>query len=185
MRIEKLELNKIKITLHIEDLKMYNINARKITPDSPELHTFLCEIMKIVQSETNFNPFDGQVVVEATPDGDGLILMLSKIPAQKPRVSRLKAIKKAPDKKNYVYIFSELGQLEIFFKAFPDFDTSKAKLYSINDLYCIVSEVYDRRFAEFCDIQKKNIHISFVEEHGKLIAQGEALAETASFFRGE
>lgn len=189
MRIEKLELNKIKITFLFEDLKMYNINANKINPDSPELHSFLCEVMKIVQTETNFNPYDGQVVIEATPCGDGLVLMLSKIGSKPvkqslPKIKKIKAVKKKTIKREYIYSFSDFGKFEEFVRACPNFDLGEAKLYSIGGIYCVVTDTFDCRLSEFgelCPVGK--LTLPYLIEHGKLIASGKQFQNIAAFIK--
>lgn len=188
MRIEKIELNKIKITLLCEDLQMYNINVKKINPDSPELHTFLCEMMKIVRSETNFNPYEGQVVVEATPSGDGLVLMLSKLGEiqAKPRIRRIRAYKKAPEQKEYICIFLNFGMLGEYFKICTHL--SGASLYEMNEKFYLIfsSDSPDSRLREFGRLkQSSEISKSYLAEHGKHIAKGKNLDNIINFFKGE
>ena len=79
MKIEKIEANKIKVSLSELDLIDMNINVKSLTPDSPRLHNFLYEIMEKVKAETGFNPYSGQVVVEATPHDDGITLTVTKL----------------------------------------------------------------------------------------------------------
>ena len=185
MRIEKLEFNRVKITLFLEDLQMYNINVKKINPDSPELHTFLCEMMKLVSSETNFNPFDGQVIVEATPSDDGLILMLSKIGETKQVPKRIKSVKKK--RRKYVCLFESFNALGSFFKN-NDIVLNKAAVYGIGDNFYLVysSDRPILRISEFCtSAQSSSIGRHYLEEHGKLIAEGRKLDNIINFFKGE
>lgn len=44
MRIEKIEGNKIRVTLSQEDLDNYHINIKMLRPDSPQLHTFYLKL---------------------------------------------------------------------------------------------------------------------------------------------
>ena len=79
MRIEKLNENKIKVTLTSNDLNSYDINLQNLHHNSTELHSFLFKIMETIQKETGFNPYNGQVAVEAQSDGTGLSIVVSKI----------------------------------------------------------------------------------------------------------
>ena len=73
MRIEKLNKDKIKVTLTTAELINLDIDVKRLSPDSKELHTFLFHIMETIREETGFNPYNGQVVVEATPSQDGIL----------------------------------------------------------------------------------------------------------------
>lgn len=185
MRIEKLEFNKVKITLFSEDLQMYNINVKKINPDSPELHTFLCEMMKIVSSQTNFNPFDGQVIVEATPSEDGLVLMLSKIDENVPAPKRIKAVKKK--RKEYICHFESFNALGDFFKA-NNQELKNAAVYAIGEEFYLAyhSDKPILRIKEFCEIgQSSGLGRHYLDEHGRLIADGEKLDNIINYFKEE
>lgn len=63
MRIEKLNKDKIKVTLTTAELINLDIDVKRLSPDSKELHTFLFHIMETIREETGFNPYNGQVVV--------------------------------------------------------------------------------------------------------------------------
>ena len=79
MRIEKLNSNKVRVTLTGDDLVGFDINAERLSKNSAELHNFLFKIMDTVHKETGFNPHNGQVVVEAQSAGDGMTIVISKI----------------------------------------------------------------------------------------------------------
>ena len=83
LKIEKIEINKIKVTLSALDLIDMNISVKSLTPDSPVLHGFLHDVMEMVKAETGFNPYSGQVMVEATPSDDGIVLMVTKLSEEK------------------------------------------------------------------------------------------------------
>ena len=84
MRIEKIEFNKIKVTVSKMELSNMNINIKNLKPDSPVLHNFLFRIMERVKKETDFNPYTGQIVVEALPTNDSIVLTVTKISEEKP-----------------------------------------------------------------------------------------------------
>ncbi len=56
MRIEKLNKDKIKVTLTTAELINLDIDVKRLSPDSKELHTFLFHIMETIREETGFNP---------------------------------------------------------------------------------------------------------------------------------
>ena len=56
MRIEKLNKDKIKVTLTTAELINLDIDVKRLSPDSKELHTFLFHIMETIREETGFTP---------------------------------------------------------------------------------------------------------------------------------
>jgi negative regulator of genetic competence, sporulation and motility len=55
VRIEKLNKDKIKVTLTTAELINLDIDVKRLSPDSKELHTFLFHIMETIREETGFN----------------------------------------------------------------------------------------------------------------------------------
>lgn len=82
MKIVKLEKDRIKVILSESDLENMNIDARTLSPASPELAPLLCKVMDAVKAQTGFSLKDGQAIVEATLLDDGIVLMLSKPEAE-------------------------------------------------------------------------------------------------------
>ena len=106
MRIEKLNNDKVVVTLTTADLTTLDIDIKQLSPNSKELHTFLFHIMETIHKETGFNPYSGQVVVEATPSSEGITILVSRLntAAKKVRILR---------KRKYL-IFSFLQILMIY-----------------------------------------------------------------------
>ena len=191
MRIEKIELNKIKVTLCMEDLAIFNLNVKKLKPHSPELSVFLCELMKKVQSETNFDPYDGQVVVEATPNGDELVLIVTKLEAEVGRdkyhlkkIKHVKAVKKEKKEEKYICRFDKFEDILEFFRHSEGLSFNRSSLYKLHDVYYLiyVSQHIDIRIAEFSDSGKAgNMREAYLTEHASLVAEGDGLAGIADF----
>ena len=92
MKIVKLAHDRVRVFLSPLDLLDMKIDSGTLTPDSPELGLFLYEILEAVKEETGFSMQDGQVVAEATPKADGIVLELSHIAGGEPKP--VKPIKK-------------------------------------------------------------------------------------------
>lgn len=157
MRIEKLADNKIKVTLTSADLTHMDIKIEQLTPNSKELHTFLFNVMETIREETGFNPYNGQVVVEATPIKDGLSIMVSKIaeakqPITREQFKRIKSIK--PKKKQNTVKFS------LYY--FDDFDVLCDALVNIEEKALKNSELY-KRSDRYCLMVKKDA--AFAKSH--------------------
>ena len=111
MRIERLNNDKIKVTLTTSDLVNLDIDMEQLTPDSRELHTFLFHIMETIREETGFNPYNGQVVVEASPSRDGMSIVVSRLNTNSSRITRQQfknasGVKAVPKRSEKTDIFS-------------------------------------------------------------------------------
>lgn len=84
MKIRKVSQNEVTVYLSEQELGGYDIKPGEKIPESAALHRFLFELMDTVYIETGFNPYGGQVVVEATPLQNGMSLTISKIGMKKP-----------------------------------------------------------------------------------------------------
>ena len=186
LRIEKLELNKIKVTVDQIDLIDMNINLRTLRPDSPQLHSFLFKVMERVKKETGFN----QIVVEALPVGDCMELTVTKISDKKTHVYDRSKLKKAravlKNKTPLANVFS--------FESFDDLCSVLSNLstetlalssyYQLDDRHCLVLKnmgVKDfsvmREFSSNND--RGNLCEAFLNEHAKLVAKNESLVSLA------
>ena len=183
MRIERVEGNrKIRVLLSQDDLHEMNINIRTLTPDSPELHSFLFRVMEYVRRETGFNVRDGQVVVEASPLGEGVVLTVTKI-EQERRPRRINAYSVRAKKKIYsdkIYRFADFEALCAYFRLADTDMAGRMRLYSYEKKFFVAAATVDRRIYEFAEcIPPIGNSERFLIEHGSLIAQGEALKNMA------
>ena len=186
MLIEKIEADKVKVTIYPEDMERFNINVKEIKNGSDNLHFFLSEVMRRVSTETNFNPYDGQVVVEATPIDDRLILFVSKAQREKRRMVRsVKAVKKS-DLNFYIYKFEKFEDFLNMLGVYPDAVSHGAELYKMGESFVLVekSAKKDARMSEFSHSErigeKEALHI---REHAPLLAEGEKLMNIVKFAR--
>ncbi len=191
MRIERLNSDKVKVTLTTADLMNFDIDMEQLTPDSRELHTFLFHIMETIREETGFNPYNGQVIVEASPSRDGMSITVSRLNTAAKRVtkrqfntaSNIKAVPKHKEKTEIFYFenFSDLCGALI---RIEDASLISAGLYRLNSTYCftIPNKACHKKcihiMLEFS--AKRSIYpmqITYIKEHGTLIAKGTKLFE--------
>ena len=185
MKIEKIEANKIKVSLSALDLIDMNINVKSLTPDSPRLHNFLYEIMEKVKAETGFNPYSGQVVVEATPHDDGITLTVTKlvldeVPVKKRRPKNIRVSSHKVASK-LTYSFSSFEDVCNLFLINNAEDFSSGKLYEyLENFYMVIPKNDSLQIHEFGDCcGKLSLSETFLAEHGKLHAKGESLVNMA------
>lgn len=188
MRIEKVEFNKIRVTLFSEDFSAMNLSQEHLHSNSPELHSFLLQVMQKVQRETGFNPYNGQVVVEATPFSQGLVLMVSKLPqktAKKPQPSprRVTARKKAPTLHTLICRFQTIEDLSSVIRLLDDYVTCGAVYWYREEYYLVlktnriptVLHEFATVFPDFGFFAER------LSEHGKLIAERENVLKLRDF----
>lgn len=188
MKIEKFENDKIKVTLTLEDLTLYDITGEAVSPDSPKLHKFLFQIMESVKEKTGFNPYNGQVVVEAVQDTTGITLFISKlktieeIDIKKPSPKKIKSVKVNIHKNRY--IFKSFDSLCDAFRMLSEEDLKNSSLYKYDDKFYISvpskKASLNSVLREYCDkVLEASFSDLFLKEHGKLIARDEKLVSMA------
>lgn len=183
VKIEKIYENKVKVTLFSEDLKMYNITKQNIKSNSPQLHSLMSEVMRRVRTQTNFNPYGGQVVVEATPFDDGIQMIVSK-PAKKVRVRAVKKSKKECVMQGIVCEFESFNNFLEMIKTCPDILKKDDALYKLNKKYYLLRcpRYKDERLKEYSYVYSSlDEDASFIKEHGCLVAGKEKLINILNY----
>lgn len=193
MKIEKLEFNKIKVTVYPVDLIDMNIKPENLRPDSPQLHSFLSSIMEKIKQETGFNPYSKRTMVEASPLGDCIVLTVTtlgerNIPNKTTVKKGIKAVLKNKKDKNNVFIFDNFDNMCSAIIRFGDSSLSSGTLYKIEKSYALsFSRIEDsekvlmREFALMND--KSPLACDFLNEHAEIIARGDKLLSLANGIR--
>ena len=190
VRIEKLELNKVKVIVYPVDLNDMNINIKTLRPDSPQLHTFLFEVMERVKKETGFNPYSGQIVVEALPMEDCVELTVTKISEKKPRDAmkskpkRVRAVLKNKEDTNTLYTFESFDNLCKALMCLNESVLNSASYYRIENnhllnLKNVTLETHTVLREFMSDFDNSKLNENFLREHGELIAENDRLITMA------
>lgn len=183
MKIEKVEGNRrVRVLLTENDLTEMNINIRTLTSDSPELTGFLYKVMEYINQETGFNAKSGQIVIEASPANDGVILTVTKInPSHKTVKVNPKTVKaKRKVNSNKLYRFTDFDALEAYLTVAESANLEHMRLYSYKDSYFIVASVSDSYITEFADrIAVFGANDLFLSEHSTKLAEGKSLVSMA------
>jgi len=80
MKIEKINDNKIKITLSAKDLADRNLDFQSLRHNSPEAQTLFWDMMKLAESEHGFTASNCQLFIEAASVMNGnFIVTITKI----------------------------------------------------------------------------------------------------------
>ena len=196
MRIERLAENKVKVTLTGDDLSGFDISVKKLSKNSTELHSFLFKIMETIREETGFNPYSGQIVIEAQSVGDGISITISKIEQNITKTiekvrngKRIRARVRESGADVCTYYFDSFDALcEAVINIAPSVHKTAA-LYKLDGQYCYIVDFDGALFksggllcetisvlAEFSVrssvLPMQHLHI---KEHGRLIAEGDSL----------
>ena len=181
LKIEKIEINKIRVTLSALDLIDMNVSVKSLTPDSPMLHGFLHEVMEKVKAETGFNPYSGQVMVEATPSDDGIVLIVTKLSEEKKKKPKGIRVTGHRSASKITYRFRHFENVCNAFLHTDSKKFEKASLYEYMDnFYIVIHKGLVAGMSEFGDARDAvSLSESFLEEHGKLHAKNESLVNMA------
>lgn len=181
MRIERLEGNrKIRVLLSEEDLNEMNININRMTPDSPELHRFLFRIMEYIKQETGFVAEHGQVMVEASPQHNGVILTVTRI-EQRSEIARrniksVRARRKIKEENGFICKFYDFDAMCRYFAVSDLSEDFCGSLYECENEFYLVSGIYPKYITEFAEMTGRGTDGEmFLKEYGKIVAEGEGL----------
>lgn len=118
MRIEKLNENKIRIFLNLEDLKEKNIDLHTFMSNSLESQDLFLDMLSIAETEVGFKTHNYKLIIEALASSDGnFILTITRIkPDSSSQISSIlkkpKAKRKSitPNKLLSIYAFNTFDE---------------------------------------------------------------------------
>ena len=208
MKIEKLNDNKIRITLNIEDLNERNIDMHSFMSNSIDSQDIFMDMLDKADEEVGFNTDDCRLMIEALALKNGVfVLTITKFEHNNEKTplkrKNLHIRRKNPDinLNKTIYSFDS-------FDTFCDFCTflkntleekeildfsKKSDLYEYNSNYYLVlsninldSKVLKHicssitEFAQF--VNSSELFESKIKEYGKLVAENNALATCIEYF---
>ena len=176
MKIVKLAHDRVRVFLTLADLFEMKIDTEELTPDSPQLSLFLYEILEAVKEETGFSMADGQVVAEAMPKEDGIILELSHPDGREQRVKPIK-------KDSVIFEITSFEALSSMLKNIQTAYLLNMRLYFCDGNYYVA--VPKKRVPAIIHeyalkSRKSAVAESKIAEYGRLIAGGYRLMCMAS-----
>ena len=81
MKIEKLSLNKIRVTVTTGELNVWNINPKEISPDLPQLRAFIASLLEQSYDGIDEELINSNILVEARPHGDDFVFVITRMSA--------------------------------------------------------------------------------------------------------
>ena len=200
MKIEKIDENKVKITLTLDELSQRQISLKDIEQDSNTAQDLFLDLLEESDLQEDFLMDDSQLFVEASSDNENLfIVTITKIDYM-PELAKYAIPKKKTRRKNSnksaheytvascIYKFNNLDKiLDLSSKL----KTEKAfmgtnSLYKYEDSYFIVfspSSIKNAKFiktfvilSEYCQqYYAADMYKTLVQEKSKLIIEKKAL----------
>lgn len=113
MRIEKLNENKIRIFLNLQDLKEKNIDLHTFMSNSLESQDLFLDMLNIAETEVGFKTHDYKLIIEALASSDGnFILTITRIKPD--AVSQIPSVLKNPKAKRKSITPNKLLSIYVF-----------------------------------------------------------------------
>lgn len=80
MKIERLSDNKIKVTVYGDDIKMWNVDLKNFTDNTPEAQEMFMYVLEQARQDVDFHVGKAQLIVETVPSqDDGFVLIVSRV----------------------------------------------------------------------------------------------------------
>lgn len=206
MYIERLDENKIKVTLCGDDIKMWNVDLKNFSENTAEAQDMFWYALKKAEQDVNFKVNqDSQLIVETTIEGDdGFVMYISRIDNETELADALvKAGKRAKQSEFKSRHKGRMYPLLRIFK-FSDFEDLCCGIKEIHELYIGKSRLLkymgnfylellpqdnfgnfemDNILSEFGEKAKRPLMLQGVlNEHGKLMIAADAVNIIATNF---
>lgn len=208
MRIEKIDENKIKVILTLNDLQERNIDLGALTYNSPQTQKLFMDMMVLAEHEYGFFIGDSQIFIEAVPiPPDGFEIIVSKVQEDGEFESIQKYIK-SKLKKSDLYTKKKTKKIStnVFIYSFANFDdlcngvktigedyVGESSLYKYNSAYYLIFSKNYKTNLDFESLEMslnefgEKISISalfegYLDEHGEKMVEGNAIEVIKRYF---
>ena len=199
MQIEKLNENKIKIILNLQDLQEKNIDLHSFMSTSIESQALFYDMLDIAEKEIGFYTKDYKLIIEviAIPEGS-FILTITRFLPEKKDFKKLKRKNIKLKNSSYIYVFNTFDDYLEFCTYIEKQSTNNifdklthSSLYQYNSKYylCITNTNLDIFKQLHCSIiefgtsiANSNLFERKLIEYGKAIFKTNAISECVKSF---
>jgi adapter protein MecA 1/2 len=208
MKIEKINENKIKVTISIKDLQERNIDLDSLNYNSPIAQELFWDMMEQAEIELGFNASDAQLVIEASSDSeDGFVVTISKVDEEGDFESIEKYIKSKYKKSDLrgkrknrkicssilIYSFNDFEDLNALVKKLPVIYNGDSTLYKCRETYYLILtknntivsklKVFENILGEYGDkVLSTGFFEGYLCEYGEKIIEYDAIQVLNSYF---
>ena len=190
MKIEKINDNKIKITLDIDDLNSRNIDAKSFISNTPESQDLFWDVLKEAESRYGFCVDESMVYVEAHLNPNGVFTLIvtkstsngnSIFTNNKKVKSGIKLKRSFVDSTldNSVFKFNSATALKNYIKVLKSSDFGNNSLYAFNNnFYLDIEKLSDDTILEYAtkDFDSSKTR-SRLMEYGNVVYENNAISE--------
>ncbi|MDQ2086280.1 adaptor protein MecA [Herbivorax sp. ANBcel31] len=208
MKIERINDNKIKVTISLNDLEERNIDLNSLNYNSPETQELFWDMMEQAEIQFGFTASDSQLCIEAVPDADeGFVILITKMDEDGEFESIHKYIKNR-FKKTDLRVKKKTKKVcsSIVIYAFDDFDnlcllcnrlyktySGESTLYKLKDVYYILLtknswsvdnlDAFDLILNEYGQkVKKTYFYEGYLNEHAVKIIDCTAIESIIAYF---
>lgn len=196
MRIEKLNENKIKITLNSDDLKARNIDVQSFIYNTPESQDLFWDVMREAEKEYGFSVDESMVYVEASATASGIFTLTVTKTANSLSQSSLKNKLRKSNYKlkrkinhepldNAIYRFNSFDDFCDFCQTVPTEKFGKNTLFEFDSsYYWLISNMPNCNVLEYA-IKEYNpqMLLAKIQEYGKVVILDNAVSVIAATFK--
>jgi len=186
MKIERINENKIKITVSLNDLEERAIDISSLNYNSPAAQELFWDMVEQAEVEFGFKASDSQLCIEAIPDtAEGFIITITKIDEDGDFESIHKYIK-GKYKNNDVRIKdkqvkSNTNKVIYSFREFDDLAELTKKIYNV---YAGESTLYKFKSVYYLVLTKNNLLISDIRIFDSLLSEFGKKVINVAFYEG-
>lgn len=188
MKIEKINDNKIKITLSDQELEARNLDFKSLRYNTPEAQTLFWDMMKQAESEHGFITSNCQLFIEAASINNGQFIVtitklqnksLPALPQKRKPLPEIKVKRKPATTGETLYKFSNFEQICELIRS-SDIPTDlPSSLYEYKDTFFLVTKPTPKihlLISEFGEVIKESdMAEGFLYEHGNKVIKSFAL----------
>lgn len=207
MKIEKLNENKIRITLNIDDLKEKDIDLHTFMSNSIESQKIFLDMLDEAEKEVGFVTDDYKIMIEALALANGsFVLTITKIDTgastEKRRLKKVNIKRKTPNLNSPISIykfscFDDFCKFCEIFKTYTYKDiemiSKKMSLYLYYDSYYLlintincdlpITKHFVNRVVEHAlPVHGVNLFVGKLQEYGKIIMRNNAITTCLKYF---
>lgn len=205
MKFEKLNDDKIKITLDIIDLEKKNIDFNSFMANSTESQELFMEMLDTAEKKLGFNIENHKIIVEALALNNGeFIFIITRVLSEKKQLQNsnlhIKRKNSFINSKNYIYCFNSFNDFCDFCNSLPAKYTDSLSnsendyaLYKYNCKYYLIlnkfnkSSNYSRYFSNILSefstqVNNSNLFENKLSEYGDVIFKDNAIKNCNLYF---
>ena len=197
MKIEKINDNKIKVTLSTSELEERNLDFQSLRYNTPEAQTLFWDMMKQAENEHGFKTTNCQLFIEAASINNGQFIVTvtrlqdkvlpPPIPKKKIPMPELRVKKKiSNDSENTIYKFNDFEEICNLILATNIPQNAESTLYEYKGAYFLILHSTKQMHlisAEFGEIVKDSVAAhGMLKEHGNKIIEKNAIKNISEKF---